>query len=93
MSFSAPLVRAQAKVCHYRICTAPGGSLYLQEGQLFPSLEELLAYYKANWKRIQSPLLQPCRPQVGRIGPPLNHSAGSGAQPRLQGSRRRQEPT
>ncbi|XP_063104086.1 tyrosine-protein kinase Srms isoform X2 [Cavia porcellus] len=56
-------VRAQAKVCHYRICTAPGGSLYLQEGQLFPSLEELLAYYKANWKRIQSPLLQPCRPQ------------------------------
>ncbi|KAM6147633.1 tyrosine-protein kinase Srms [Erethizon dorsatum] len=56
-------VRAQAKVCHYRIGTAPGGSLYLQEGQLFPSLEALLAYYKANWKPIQSPLLQPCKPQ------------------------------
>ncbi|XP_013362966.1 PREDICTED: tyrosine-protein kinase Srms [Chinchilla lanigera] len=56
-------VRAQAKVCHYRICTAPSGSLYLQEGQLFPSLEALLTYYKANWKQIQSPLLQPCRSQ------------------------------
>ncbi|XP_023560093.1 tyrosine-protein kinase Srms isoform X2 [Octodon degus] len=45
--------------------SAPGGRLYLQEGQLFPSLEALLTYYKANWKQIQSPLLQPCRPQVG----------------------------
>ncbi|KAM4842730.1 tyrosine-protein kinase Srms [Thomomys bottae] len=53
-------VRAQAKVCHYRICTAPSGRLYLQEGLLFPSLEALLAYYKANWKLIQTPLLQPC---------------------------------
>ncbi|XP_047396944.1 tyrosine-protein kinase Srms isoform X4 [Sciurus carolinensis] len=56
-------VRAQAKVCHYRISTAPGGSLYLQEGRLFPSLEALLTYYKANWKLIQNPLLQPCVPQ------------------------------
>ncbi|KAM4831415.1 tyrosine-protein kinase Srms isoform 4-T4 [Urocitellus parryii] len=56
-------VRAQAKVCHYRISTAPGGSLYLQEGRLFPSLQSLLAYYKANWKLIQNPLLQPCVPQ------------------------------
>ncbi|KAL2763461.1 tyrosine-protein kinase Srms, partial [Daubentonia madagascariensis] len=53
-------VRAQAKVCHYRISTAADGSLYLQKGRLFPSLEELLAYYKANWKLIQHPLLQPC---------------------------------
>ncbi|KAM5245934.1 tyrosine-protein kinase Srms [Ctenodactylus gundi] len=53
-------VRAQAKVCHYRICIAPGGSLYLQEGRLFPNLEALLAYYKVNWKLIQNPLLQPC---------------------------------
>uniref|UniRef100_A0A8C5L3G6 Tyrosine-protein kinase n=1 Tax=Jaculus jaculus TaxID=51337 RepID=A0A8C5L3G6_JACJA len=57
-------VRAQAKVCHYRICMAPSGSLYLQEGRLFPSLEALLAYYKANWKLIQNPLLQPCVSQT-----------------------------
>ncbi|KAM5178131.1 tyrosine-protein kinase Srms [Callospermophilus lateralis] len=56
-------VRAQAKVCHYRISTAPGGSLYLQKGRLFPSLQSLLTYYKANWKLIQNPLLQPCVPQ------------------------------
>uniref|UniRef100_A0A8C7BQL4 Tyrosine-protein kinase n=1 Tax=Neovison vison TaxID=452646 RepID=A0A8C7BQL4_NEOVI len=55
-------VRAQAKVHHYRISTAADG-LYLQKGRLFPSLEELLAYYKANWKLTQSPLLQPCVPQ------------------------------
>uniref|UniRef100_M3YAC9 Tyrosine-protein kinase n=1 Tax=Mustela putorius furo TaxID=9669 RepID=M3YAC9_MUSPF len=55
-------VRAQAKVHHYRISTAAGG-LYLQKGRLFPSLEELLAYYKANWKLTQSPLLQPHVPQ------------------------------
>nr|XP_020731076.1 tyrosine-protein kinase Srms [Odocoileus virginianus texanus] len=53
-------VRAQTKVCHYRISTAADGSLYLQRDRLFPSLDELLAYYKANWKLIQSPLLQPC---------------------------------
>ncbi|XP_034881457.1 tyrosine-protein kinase Srms isoform X3 [Mirounga leonina] len=55
-------VRAQAKVRHYRISTAADG-LYLQKGRLFPSLEELLAYYKANWKLIRNPLLQPCVPQ------------------------------
>ncbi|XP_058418299.1 tyrosine-protein kinase Srms isoform X2 [Diceros bicornis minor] len=56
-------VRAQAKVHHYRISTAADGGLYLQKGRLFPSLEELLAYYKANWTLIQNPLLQPCMPQ------------------------------
>ncbi|KAM4831413.1 tyrosine-protein kinase Srms isoform X2 [Urocitellus parryii] len=80
-------VRAQAKVCHYRISTAPGGSLYLQEGRLFPSLQSLLAYYKANWKLIQNPLLQPCVPQEkpgGRALPeahPAQHSC-----PLCQGS-------
>lgn len=58
-------VRAQTKVCHYRISTAADGSLYLQRDRLFPSLDELLAYYKANWKLIQSPLLQTCTLQVG----------------------------
>ncbi|XP_011847783.1 PREDICTED: tyrosine-protein kinase Srms [Mandrillus leucophaeus] len=53
-------VRAQAKVCHYRVSMAADGSLYLQKGRLFPGLEELLTYYKANWKLIQNPLLQPC---------------------------------
>ncbi|ELK04414.1 tyrosine-protein kinase Srms [Pteropus alecto] len=53
-------VRAQARVRHYRICTAADGGLYLQKGRLFPSLEELLTYYQANWKLIQNPLLQPC---------------------------------
>ncbi|XP_006104298.1 tyrosine-protein kinase Srms [Myotis lucifugus] len=53
-------VRAQAKVRHYRISTAADGSFYLQKGRLFPSLGELLTYYKANWKLIQNPLLQPC---------------------------------
>ncbi|XP_006873403.1 PREDICTED: tyrosine-protein kinase Srms [Chrysochloris asiatica] len=57
-------VRAQARVCHYRISTGAEGSLYLQKGRLFPSLEELLSYYKANWELIQNPLLQPCAPQV-----------------------------
>ncbi|KAM8919736.1 tyrosine-protein kinase Srms isoform 2-T2 [Lycaon pictus] len=52
-------VRAQAKVRHYRISAAADG-LYLQKGWLFPSLEELLAYYAANWKLIRNPLLQPC---------------------------------
>ncbi|XP_007952890.1 tyrosine-protein kinase Srms [Orycteropus afer afer] len=56
-------VRAQDKVCHYRIATAAEGSLYLQKDRLFPSLEALLTYYKANWKLIQTPLLQPCVPQ------------------------------
>ena len=64
-------VRSQTKVCHYRISTAVDGSLYLQKDQLFPSLDELLAYYKANWKLIQSPLLQPCAPQVGPFLPLL----------------------
>lgn len=57
-------VRAPTKVCHYRICMAPSGGLYLQEGRLFPSLDALLDYYKTNWKLIQNPLLQPCIPQV-----------------------------
>lgn len=43
---------------------APCGSLYLQEGRLFPSLDALLDYYKTNWKLIQNPLLQPCIAQV-----------------------------
>ncbi|XP_050006841.1 tyrosine-protein kinase Srms [Alexandromys fortis] len=57
-------VRAPTKVCHYRICMAPSGGLYLQEGRLFPSLDALLDYYKTNWKLIQNPLLQPCIPQM-----------------------------
>lgn len=66
VSISEPfLVRAQAKVCHYRVSMAADGSLYLQKGRLFPGLEELLTYYKANWKLIQNPLLQPCVRQVG----------------------------
>lgn len=32
------------------------GSFYLQKGCLFPSLEKLLTYYKANWKLIQNPV-------------------------------------
>uniref|UniRef100_A0A8C0JM67 Tyrosine-protein kinase n=1 Tax=Canis lupus dingo TaxID=286419 RepID=A0A8C0JM67_CANLU len=56
-------VRAQAKVRHYRISAAADG-LYLQKGRLFPSLEELLAYYAANWKLIRNPLLQPCVAQL-----------------------------
>uniref|UniRef100_H0WZA0 Tyrosine-protein kinase n=1 Tax=Otolemur garnettii TaxID=30611 RepID=H0WZA0_OTOGA len=60
-------VRAQAKVCHFRISMAADGSFYLQKGRLFPSLEELLTYYKAHWKLTQLPVLQPCvlqSPQV-----------------------------
>ncbi|XP_028926647.1 tyrosine-protein kinase Srms isoform X2 [Ornithorhynchus anatinus] len=56
-------VRTKAKVCHYRISKAPDGGLYIQKGQVFPSLEELLAFYKANWKIIQNPLLKPCIPE------------------------------
>lgn len=46
---------------------APSGSLYLQEGRLFPSLDALLDYYKTNWKLIQNPLIQPCIPQVDEM--------------------------
>lgn len=60
-------MRAQARVCHYRICAVDGG-LFLQKGRLFPNLEELLLYYQANWKLIQNPLLQPCVPQVSGWG-------------------------
>uniref|UniRef100_A0A8C0TTE2 Tyrosine-protein kinase n=1 Tax=Canis lupus familiaris TaxID=9615 RepID=A0A8C0TTE2_CANLF len=66
-------VRAQAKVRHYRISAAADG-LYLQKGRLFPSLEELLAYYAANWKLIRNPLLQPCVAQGAAGG-------GSGCPP------------
>lgn len=58
-------VRAQARVRPYRTCTAADGSLHLQKGRRFPSLEELLTYYQASWKRTQNPLLQPCVAQVG----------------------------
>ncbi|NXI40242.1 SRMS kinase, partial [Galbula dea] len=55
-------VRNHSKVSHFRICKSPGGSLYIQKGQPFPSMEELLAFYTKHWKVIQSPLLQPCSP-------------------------------
>lgn len=57
-------VRAQAKVRHYRFSTTADGSLCLQKGYPFPSLEELLVYKKAHWELIQNPLLWPCVPQV-----------------------------
>ncbi|XP_054433463.1 tyrosine-protein kinase Srms [Pteronotus mesoamericanus] len=57
-------VRAHARVRHYRISTAADGSVYLQRGRLFPSLEELLAHYAARWKLTQHPLLRPCAPQT-----------------------------
>nr|KAF6472613.1 src-related kinase lacking C-terminal regulatory tyrosine and N-terminal myristylation sites [Molossus molossus] len=53
-------VRTQVKVRHYRISTAADGSLYLQKGRRFPSLEQLLTYYQTHWKPLQNPLLQPC---------------------------------
>ncbi|XP_004716093.1 tyrosine-protein kinase Srms [Echinops telfairi] len=56
-------VRTQTRVCHYRISTAAQGGLYLQKGRLFPGLEELLGFYRANGKLIEHPLLQPCVPQ------------------------------
>ncbi|XP_064132421.1 proline-rich protein 36 [Loxodonta africana] len=62
-SLSAP-VQAQARVCHYRISSVAEGSPYLQKVRLFPSMEELLAYCKTNWKLVQNPLLQPCVSQV-----------------------------
>lgn len=70
-------VRAQARVRHYRISTAADGSLYLQKGRLFPSLEELLTYYQTHWKPLQNPLLQPC---VSQVGPalPRRHPALAG---------------
>ncbi|KAK2110357.1 hypothetical protein P7K49_010103 [Saguinus oedipus] len=76
-------VRAQASVCHYRVSMAADGSLYLQKGQLFPGLKELLIYYKANWKLIQNPLLRPCMSQVGLCLPCAypRHSLVLGAPP------------
>uniref|UniRef100_A0A8C8R974 Tyrosine-protein kinase n=1 Tax=Pelusios castaneus TaxID=367368 RepID=A0A8C8R974_9SAUR len=57
-------VRNHAKVSHFRICKAPDGSLYIQKGQTFPSMEDLLTFYTVNWKVVQSPLLQPCIPKT-----------------------------
>ncbi|XP_034979586.1 tyrosine-protein kinase Srms [Zootoca vivipara] len=53
-------VRNHTKVRHFRIYREPGGSFYLEKGHMFPNLEQLLAYYTANWKVIHSPLLHPC---------------------------------
>uniref|UniRef100_A0A8D0G6C3 Tyrosine-protein kinase n=1 Tax=Sphenodon punctatus TaxID=8508 RepID=A0A8D0G6C3_SPHPU len=53
-------VRNHTKINHFRICKGPSGSLCIQQGHTFPSLEELLTFYMVNWKVIQSPLLQPC---------------------------------
>ncbi|XP_026544253.1 tyrosine-protein kinase Srms [Notechis scutatus] len=53
-------VRNHGKVRHFRIYSNPAGSFYLEKAHVFLSLEELLAYYRANWKIIQCPLSQPC---------------------------------
>ncbi|XP_007439068.1 tyrosine-protein kinase Srms [Python bivittatus] len=53
-------VRNHSKVRHFRIFSNPAGSFYLEKEHVFPSLEELLAYYRVNWKIIECPLSQPC---------------------------------
>ncbi|KAK9404918.1 tyrosine-protein kinase Srms [Crotalus adamanteus] len=53
-------VRNRGKVRHFRIFLNPAGSFYLEKAHVFSSLEELLAYYKANWNIIECPLSQPC---------------------------------
>ncbi|ETE59411.1 Tyrosine-protein kinase Srms, partial [Ophiophagus hannah] len=53
-------------VRHFRIFSNPAGSFYLEKAHVFLSLEELLAYYRANWKIIQCPLSQPCVQKLWR---------------------------
>eukprot|EP00079_Xenopus_tropicalis_P013625 XP_002942431.1 PREDICTED: tyrosine-protein kinase Srms [Xenopus tropicalis] len=53
-------VRNQDKVSHFRISVSAGGEFYIQNERLFASIEELINFYKVNWKLIKSQLLQPC---------------------------------
>ncbi|NXD13283.1 SRMS kinase, partial [Nothocercus nigrocapillus] len=55
-------VRAHGTVSHFRIGRSPGGRLHIQRGRPFGSMEQLLAFYAADWAALQSPLLQPCAP-------------------------------
>ncbi|XP_030068834.1 tyrosine-protein kinase Srms [Microcaecilia unicolor] len=52
-------VRVQNRVTH--ICIKKtDGNFYIQKNRSFSSLQDLLTFYKMNWKLIKSPLLYPC---------------------------------
>ncbi|OCT62508.1 hypothetical protein XELAEV_18043591mg [Xenopus laevis] len=53
-------VRNENKVTHFRISVSAMGKFYIQNERLFASIEELISFYKVNWKVIKSPLAQAC---------------------------------
>ncbi|XP_043566389.1 tyrosine-protein kinase SRK3-like isoform X2 [Chiloscyllium plagiosum] len=49
------------KVHHFRIFTSPDeGMFYLHENRKFPTINDLLAFYKTNWKTLGFLLTKPC---------------------------------
>ncbi|XP_062886847.1 tyrosine-protein kinase Srms [Mobula hypostoma] len=48
------------KVHHYRILTSSEGYFYLHENQKFPTVIDLMEFYKLQWKIFGFPLTKPC---------------------------------
>ncbi|XP_059836635.1 tyrosine-protein kinase Srms-like isoform X2 [Hypanus sabinus] len=48
------------KVHHYRILTSSEGYFYLHENQKFPTVSDLMEFYKSQWKIFGFPLTKPC---------------------------------
>nr|XP_033770818.1 tyrosine-protein kinase Srms [Geotrypetes seraphini] len=53
-------VRIQNRVIHFCIKKTDNGKFYIQKNRSFSSLQDLLTFYKMNWKHIKSPVLYPC---------------------------------
>ncbi|OCT60304.1 tyrosine-protein kinase Srms [Xenopus laevis] len=53
-------VRNENKVSHFRISVSAKGEFYIQNERFFATIEELIGFYKVNWKLIKSPLFQVC---------------------------------
>ncbi|KAG8447193.1 hypothetical protein GDO86_014600, partial [Hymenochirus boettgeri] len=60
-------VRNMNAVSHFRIQKNSNGEFYIQGDRSFSTLQELIIFYKTNWKMIKTQLLQPCI-QVVRQG-------------------------
>ncbi|XP_072371029.1 tyrosine-protein kinase Srms-like isoform X2 [Scyliorhinus torazame] len=52
------------KVHHFRIFTSPEGMLYLHENKMFPTISDLLEFYKRDWRTVGFPITNPCAKNV-----------------------------
>ncbi|XP_048406253.1 tyrosine-protein kinase Srms [Stegostoma tigrinum] len=53
------------KVYHFRVFTSPDeGMFYLHEDKKFPTINDLLEFYKTNWKALGFLLTKPCTKQT-----------------------------